>query len=74
MFLICCNVFDKSNVRVHETFKAGNFSFKVNKLYETKYDLNSKRVRGNNKFVIMDLSVTNLSESCMLDFKRIRLF
>lgn len=68
------SIFDKSNVRVHETFKAGNFSFKVNKLYETKYDLNSKRVRENNKFVIMDLSVTNLSESSMLDFKRIRLF
>jgi len=66
---------NKDIVNVGERFVAGNFSYKVIDIYETKYDVKYNVIKNDYKFVIVNVEVRNnlnLGES--IDFKRIRLF
>ena len=68
------NMFKSNKVNVGSSFNAGNFNYKVNSIYETKYDLNYNVIKDDSKYVIVNFDVrNNLQESNSIDFKRIRL-
>lgn len=68
------NIFNSNKVSVGENFNAGTFTYKINEIYETQYDLNYNIVKDDSKFVIVNFTVrNNNSESSTIDFKRIRL-
>ena len=68
------SMFKSNKVKMGKTFTASNFNYKINKVYETKYDLNHKEIKDDSKFVIIDLNVNNINiESNSIDFKKIRL-
>jgi len=68
------NIFNSNKVSLNENFNAGNFSYVVNNVYETKYDLNNEIVKKGYKFIIASVTVkNNYYESSEVDFNRIRL-
>ena len=68
------NMFNSNKINVGSNFNAGNFNYKVNSIYETKYDLNNSIVKDGSKYVVVNFDVRNyLTESNSIDFRRIRL-
>jgi len=73
--LFSIKIFDKKDVSLGENFVAGNFSYKILNVYETKYDSRFKIIKDDSKFVIVEANViNNLNLGASIDFKRIRLF
>ena len=73
--LLSMNIFKSNRVNINKSFTAGGFYYKINKIYETKYDLNNNIVDKNYKFVIVNMNVkNNMRDASSIDFKRIRLF
>jgi len=73
--LFSIRIFDKNRVNIEETFVAGNFSYRILDVYQTKYDSRYKVIKDDSQFIVVVINVMNnlnLGES--LDFKRIRLF
>lgn len=72
--ILSFNIFNNKKYRVAQTFNAGGFSYKINKVYETKYSLNYRKIKDKYKYVVVDFDVRNLqSESSSIDFKRVRI-
>ena len=72
--LFSINLFNSNKVKIKESFNAGNFSYKVMNVYETKYDLNQKVIKDDSKFVIAMINVkNNYIYGQSIDFKRIRI-
>lgn len=73
--LLSIRILDENRVNIGENFVAGNFSYKILDVYETKYDSRHKIIKDDSKFVIVVINVmNNLSLGESIDFKRIRLF
>lgn len=72
--LFSINIFNSNKVSLNETFNAGNFSYKVTKVYESKYNSNYKIINDDSKYVIANVNIRNLNNlGSTIDFKRIRL-
>ncbi len=71
--LFTINLFDKSNYKLNQQFQVNNYTIKVNKVYETEYDLNNSIVRDDSKFVIVNLNIKNNGETSLFDYNNIRL-
>jgi len=68
------DIFNSNNVNLNETFVANNISYKVTNAYITEYNTNNKIIKKENKFIIVNVSLTNVSNvSQSIDFKNIRL-
>lgn len=72
--VLSINMFNSNKVNMKENFNAGNFTFKINSVYETQYDLNYNMIDKDNKYVIVNVNVTNnYIENQSIDFNRIRI-
>ena len=72
--LFSVNYFKSNKIKNNSEFVAGGFSYKVNRIYETKYNLNNSIIDSNYKFVIVNMNVKNtMYDAKSVDFKRIRL-
>ena len=74
-FTFSFSIFKTNKARVNREFLISNIFLKINKITETKYDLNNKLIEKNYKFVIVNLTVRgNGNNVSNLDLNRFRLF
>lgn len=71
-FLFTVNIVMDKSYRLKKSFTAGQFTIKINTLYETKYDLNYNIIKDDSKFVIANVTLKNNGESSIFDFNSIR--
>lgn len=68
------NIFKSNKVSMNKDFVAGSLVYRVNEVYETKYDLNYNVIKDDSKFVIASITVkNNTNEIKTIDFKRMRI-
>ena len=72
--LFSINLFNTNKVGINENFNIGNFSYKINDIYETQYDSNYNLIKNDSKFIIVSINIRCLNNlGSNIDYKKIRI-
>lgn len=74
IFSVSKFTFSHNTYKLGKQFSAGGFTFKINDVYETEYDLNENIVKKDYKYIIANVDIkNNKTESQKFDFSKMRI-